>query len=159
VSSPRGRAWLRMLAVCGLVLALDQISKGLIRDSLAPGERVDLALGFDLARVTNSGIAFGLLDDSSDAAVLAITIAGLGIVTAWFAVDANRPGLWLGVGLLLGGALGNLADRIRHDGVTDFIDPPLWPAFNLADVSITAGVVVIALIALAQPAKPETAEP
>ena len=148
-----------MLALCGVVVAADQIVKGLVTDSLAPGERVDLALGFDLARVTNSGIAFGLLDDSGDAAVLAITIAGLGLVAAWFAIDATRPGLWVGVGLLMGGALGNLADRIRHDGVTDFIDPPLWPAFNLADVSITAGVVVIALIALAQPAKPETAEP
>ena len=158
MNSPRARAWLRMLAVCGLVVAVDQIVKGIVTESLAPGERVDLALGFDLARVTNSGIAFGLLNEGSDAAVLAITIGGLALVATWFAFDSTRPGLWVGVGLLMGGALGNLADRIRADGVTDFIDPPLWPAFNLADVSITAGVVVIAMIALAQPAKTGTAE-
>jgi signal peptidase II len=56
--------------------------------------------------------------------------------------------MWAGVGLLVGGALGNLIDRIRIDAVTDFIDPPLWPAFNVADVAITAGVVVLALAAL-----------
>jgi signal peptidase II len=159
VSSPRGRAWLRLLAVCGLVVAVDQIAKGAVTESLAPGERIDLVLGFDLARVTNSGIAFGLLADDSDALVLAITLGGLALVLGWFALDSTRPGLWLGIGLLLGGALGNLADRIRADGVTDFIDPPLWPAFNLADIAITVGVVVIALIALAPPAKPATSEP
>ena len=148
-----------MLAVCALVIAVDQITKGAVTGSLEPGERVDLALGFDLARVTNSGIAFGLLDEGSDTLVLAITIGGLSLVVGWFALDSARPGLWLGVGLLVGGALGNLTDRVRADGVTDFIDPPLWPAFNLADIAITAGVVVIALIALAQPAQPTTSEP
>ncbi len=147
-----------MLAVCGLVVAVDQIAKGAVIESLAPGERVDLVLGFDLARVTNSGIAFGLLADDRDALVLAITGGGLALVVGWFALDSTRPRLWLGIGLLLGGALGNLADRIRADGVTDFIDPPVWPAFNLADVAITVGVVVIVLIALAPPAKPATTE-
>ena len=158
MNSPRARAWLQMLAVCVVVVAVDQIVKGIVRDSLAPGERIDLALGFHISQVTNSGIAFGLLDEGSDAAVLAITLGGLALVGGWFTFDATRPGLWLGVGLLLGGALGNLTDRIRGDGVTDFIDPPLWPAFNLADVSITAGVIVIAMIALVQP-KAEPAEP
>ena len=114
MSTPRVRAWLRMLAVCGVVVAVDQAAKGAVVSSLEPGERVDVALGFELARVTNSGIAFGLL---------------------------------------VGGALGNLADRIRDNGVTDFLDPPLWPAFNLADIAITAGVVVVALIAFSAPAK------
>ena len=62
-------------------------------------------------------------------------------------------------GLLTGGALGNLADRIRDDAVTDFFDPPLWPAFNLADVAITAGVVVIAIASLHEPPEPEAAGP
>lgn len=153
MSTPRFRAWLRMLAVCGVVVALDQAAKGAVVASLEPGERVDIALGFDLARVTNSGIAFGLLDEGSKELVLAITIGGLALVVGWFAVAAARPGLWLGIGLLVGGALGNLADRIREDGVTDFLDPPLWPAFNVADIAITAGVVVVALIALSAPPK------
>lgn len=145
-----------MLIVCGLVVIADQATKGAVIETMAPGERTELALGFDLARVTNSGIAFGLLDESSDALVLAVTVTALALVIGWFAVDAARPALWLGVGLLAGGALGNLADRIRVQGVTDFLDPPLWPAFNLADIAITTGVVVIALAALSS-AKADTA--
>jgi signal peptidase II len=147
VSSPRARAWLAMLAVCGVAVALDQASKAAVIDSMVPGERVDLALGFELARVSNSGIAFGFLDEGG-ALVLVVTFAALALILGWFAFDTTRPGLWLGVGLLTGGALGNLVDRIREGAVTDFIDPPLWPAFNLADISITVGVVVIALAAL-----------
>ena len=147
-----------MLIVCGLVVIVDQATKGAIIETMVPGERTDLALGVDLARVTNSGIAFGLLDEGSDGLVLAVTIVSLSLVVGWFAVDTTRPWFWLGVGLLTGGALGNLADRIRAGGVTDFLDAPLWPAFNLADVAITAGVIVIALAALAQPEPTRAAE-
>ena len=86
--------------------------------------------------------------------MIAFTAVALGLIVGWFAFDTTRPWLWLGVGLLTGGALGNLADRIRDGAVTDFLDPPLWPAFNVADVAITVGVIVIALSALA-PARPE----
>jgi signal peptidase II len=126
---------------------------------MSPGERTDLILGFDLARVSNSGIAFGLLQDSSDLLVLAITATALALVIGWFALDSGRPGLWLGVGLLTGGAVGNLIDRLRLDAVTDFIDPPMWPAFNLADVAITLGVVAIAIAALFEPRQPEASPP
>jgi signal peptidase II len=145
----RARPWVRMLAVCALVVIADQVAKAAIVASMVPGERTELVLGFDLARVTNSGIAFGLLDEARDGLVLVFTCVALALVLTWFAFDSSRPWLWLGVGLLTGGALGNLADRIRDGAVTDFIDPPLWPAFNLADVAITLGVAVIALAALA----------
>jgi signal peptidase II len=145
-----------MLIVAGVVVALDQAAKAVIIDALDPGERVDLVLGFDLTRITNSGIAFGLLDEGGDGLVLAITALALALVIAWFASDPLRPELWLGVGLLVGGAIGNLIDRLRLDAVTDFLDPPLWPAFNAADVSITLGVIVVALAALA-PRDPEPA--
>lgn len=158
MTTSRGRAWLAMLAVCGVVLALDQGIKAVIVNSLAPGERVDLVLGFDLTRITNSGIAFGLLENAGNALVLTITGVALLLVLGWFAADPLRPELWLGVGLLLGGAVGNLVDRLRLDAVTDFLDPPLWPAFNVADVSITVGVIVVALAALA-PRDPEPARP
>lgn len=150
--TPRARAWLAMLAVCGTVVALDQALKGAIVAGMTLGERTELALGFELARVNNSGIAFGLLNDGGDGLVLAIAGTALALVVGWFATDATRPGLWLGVGLLVGGALGNLADRIRDGAVTDFLDPPLWPAFNLADVAITFGVAAILLAALKEPA-------
>jgi signal peptidase II len=140
-----------MLAVAGIVVAIDQASKAAIVAGLAPGERVDLALGFDLERVANSGVAFGLLENARDGLVLAVTLGALGLVLAWFATNPGKPGLWLGVGMLAGGALGNLADRIRDGAVTDFIDPPLWPAFNLADIAITGGVVILVLVAFGEP--------
>lgn len=142
-----------MLATCGVVVAADQATKAAVVESLAPGERVDLALGIELTRVTNRGIAFGLLADGR-ALVLAVTIVTLALIVAWFAAAPERHSLWLGVGLLAGGALGNLADRVRADAVTDFLDPPLWPAFNLADVAITTGVAVLVLTAFAERAPP-----
>jgi signal peptidase II len=156
VSSPRGSGWARMAVVYAVVVLVDQAAKGAIVETLAKGERVDLVLGFKLAHVTNSGIAFGMLDDAGEGLVLAITLATLALVVGWFASDPGRPGLWLGVGLLAGGAIGNLIDRIRLDAVTDFIDPPAWPAFNLADVAITAGVAVLVFTAFAAPADAAT---
>ena len=66
-------------------------------------------------------------------------MAALASVLCLFARDPTRPGMWIAVGLLAGGALGNLADRVRADAVTDFVDIGPWPPFNLADVAITAG--------------------
>jgi signal peptidase II len=146
-----------MLAVAAVVVALDQASKGIIRGELAAGEHRDLILGFDLSRITNDGIAFGAFDGAGEGLVLAFTALALALVLGWFYAAGERPGMWLGVGLLVGGATGNLIDRVRWDGVTDFIDPPAWPAFNLADVAITVGVVVLALSALAPSA--EDADP
>lgn len=150
----RSRQWLAMLAVAVIVVAIDQAAKAAVVSSLSVGETRDLALGFDLTRVTNSGIAFGLLDKGGDALVLAITGVALLVVVGWFAVDPARPLLWLGVGLLVGGAIGNLVDRIRLGSVTDFLDPPVWPAFNLADVSITIGVMIVVLAAFGPSPEP-----
>jgi signal peptidase II len=136
-----------MLATAGAVLAIDQATKAVLVAALDPGEHRDLVLGIDLVRVSNEGIAFGLLEDGGGV-VLAITAISLALVIGWFATAPRRPLLWLGVGLMLGGACGNLLDRIRESAVTDFVDPPLWPAFNFADVGITFGVAVILLSAL-----------
>ena len=159
MSASHARGWPAMLVVAGVALALDQASKAGLRTALAPGERIDLILGFELVRVGNDGVAFGLLGDASSALVLTITLAALALVLAWFATDASRPWLWLGVGMLVGGALGNLLDRVRAGEVTDFIDPPMWPAFNLADAAITAGVILVAMAALAPPPDASPGEP
>jgi signal peptidase II len=151
------RDWARALALIVVVVALDQATKALLETQLDSGEHRDLVLGFELVNVTNEGIAFGFLGDGGDL-VLVVTLVALGLVLAWFALAPPRPGLWIAVGLLVGGALGNLVDRVRDDGVTDFLDPPLWPAFNLADVAITAGVVVLIAIAFAQE-RSQAAEP
>jgi signal peptidase II len=62
-----------------------------------------------------------------------------------FQRNPTRPGMWIAVGLLAGGAIGNLADRVRADAVTDYIQLPHWPAFNLADIAVTVGVIILAL--------------
>jgi signal peptidase II len=139
-------AWCRALAVCGAVVLVDQVSKAIVRSSLAAGQRESLVLGLDLTNTTNRGLAFGI--GEGQGFVLVVTIVALALVLAWFAFDSPRPGLWLSVGLLAGGALGNLADRVRAGAVTDFIDFPLWPAFNVADVAITLGALGLVLSSL-----------
>jgi signal peptidase II len=122
------------------VVAADQIAKQLVVHHVEPGDPLDLVFGFQISNVRNSGIAFGLLSGSSDALVLVLTLGALGLLVTYFTVHARRPDLWLPVGLVVGGALGNLADRVRIGAAIDFLDPPLWPAFNLADIAIVAGV-------------------
>jgi signal peptidase II len=144
----RGDSWRWALALCGLVVAADQAAKAAIVANLAPRQVADLPLGFQLARVANHGVAFGFLGGGG-AVVVAVTIAALAFVLVWFALDPQRPWLWLAVGLIAGGALGNLADRARTGAVIDFIDPPLWPAFNVADVAITLGALVLVAVVVA----------
>jgi signal peptidase II len=136
-----GRAGIVALAA----VALDQITKAWARGAVAPGETIDLFLGIDIVRVANRGIAFGLLDDLGSAVIIIAAVA-FAVLLLLFLVGADRPGLWLPIGLLAGGATGNLIDRLRDGYVTDFIDPPRWPAFNLADVEITAGVIILLAI-------------
>jgi signal peptidase II len=139
------RAWAKALALAGAVVALDQITKQIAISSVSPGEPVDILFGIEITNVRNNGVAFGLLS-GGDAPVLAITLGVLAVLLLYFAVATPRPGLWEATGLLVGGALGNLADRVRAEAVIDFIDPPLWPAFNLADVAIIAGVALLAFV-------------
>ncbi len=143
--SPVARGWVRALALAALVIVLDQITKAIAADALGPGDGVDLVLGFELVDVRNTGIAFGLLADGQTLVVI-VTAAALALILGYFALNPSRPGLWIAVGILVGGAVGNLADRLRADEVIDFIDPPLWPAFNVADIAIVAGIALIVLI-------------
>jgi signal peptidase II len=143
--SPAARAWVRALALAALVVVLDQITKAIAADALGPGESVDLVLGFELVDVRNTGIAFGLLADGQSLVII-VTVAALVLILGYFALNPSRPGLWIAVGILVGGAVGNLADRLRSDEVIDFVDPPLWPAFNVADIAIVAGIALIVLI-------------
>jgi signal peptidase II len=130
-----------------LVLLADQASKAAIRDHLVLGERVKGVGPLELTYVHNKGVAFGLAGGAGIGLVL-VTFAALAVVAYLFARNPTRPWMWVAVGLLAGGALGNLADRIRADAVTDFIHIGSWPAFNLADVSISAGVILLVLLYL-----------
>jgi signal peptidase II len=141
-------AWARAATVAGLVMVADQVSKQLVVNHVERGDPIEIILGIDISNVRNSGIAFGLLEGSSDVLVLALTLGALSLLVAYFAAHATRPELWLPVGLVVGGALGNLADRIRIGAAIDFLDPPLWPAFNLADIAIVAGVGLFVVMLL-----------
>jgi signal peptidase II len=149
-SPAAGRAWRLALVLCGLIVAADQASKAAIQSSLVPGERVSVIPGLHLTDVHNKGIAFGLAGGGGTGLVI-LTCAALALILVLFARFADRPGLWIPVGLLAGGAFGNLADRVRIDSVTDFVDLPLWPAFNLADVAVVLGVAGLALIFMEEP--------
>jgi signal peptidase II len=129
------------LVAVGVVVA-DQAVKALVRSTIDRGDAVDLVLGIKIVNVRNSGIAFGMF--SGGGVVLVIfAIAALTALLVFFARHRDRPLVWLPTGLLIGGAAGNLIDRIRESGVTDFIDFPWWPAFNVADIAITFGVLTL----------------
>jgi signal peptidase II len=129
-------------AVAAGVVAVDQLTKALVRDNLAYGERRDLVAGVDLVNVRNSGVAFGLLEGGGTVLVVGTALALLALVV-FFATHTGRRLVWLPTGLLLGGAIGNLIDRARDGSVTDFIKFPHFPAFNVADMAITFGVVAL----------------
>jgi len=150
--SPARRACLRAAALGLLVIALDQSAKAAIEAHLLAGEHVDVLGPLELTLAHNSGVAFGLASGGG-IALVALTLAALGFVGVLFARDPGRPWMWVAVGLLAGGALGNLIDRVRADAVTDFIDVLSWPPFNLADVAIVLGVVVLALSYMGEPEK------
>jgi signal peptidase II len=132
----------RAALVAAGTVAADQASKALVRTTIERGEQVPLVLGVDLVNVRNTGIAFGLFADGGVLLVL-FALAALAALLVFFARHRDRPLVWLPTGLLIGGAAGNLIDRAREGAVTDFIDPPAWPAFNLADVAITLGVLTL----------------
>jgi signal peptidase II len=145
------RPWRLAGALCGLVVIADQAAKAAIEADLVPGESVDVLGPLQLTSAHNSGVAFGLAGGGGTAVIIS-TLAALALIVFLFSRDPARPWMWVAVGLLAGGALGNLADRVQSGSVTDFIDLPLWPPFNLADVAITTGVVLLAWVYLREPA-------
>jgi signal peptidase II len=133
------------LAACGAVVALDQGTKAIATSLIDRGDRVEVLPFLAFENVRNKGIAFGLGGDISAVLIGATIVLLLGLLV-FLAARADGGWLvWLPAALLLGGALGNLADRVRDGAVTDFIDLPLWPTFNLADVSIVVGVLLLLL--------------
>jgi signal peptidase II len=134
------RGWARAIATVGIVVAVDQATKQAAASAIERGDSVNVFLGLDLTSTRNTGVAFGAFEGGGLAVTLLIVIA-LVLLVGYFALHAGRPWLWLPVGMLLGGALGNLADRARMGAVIDFIDPVAWPAFNVADAAIVLGVL------------------
>jgi len=135
--------WLALAAVaCAAVLA-DQLTKQIVVNQLALGESVHVAGPLSIRHVKNPGIAFGFF--SSWASIVTIlTAAAVCWMLVYFArAGARHPVLPVALGLLIGGSLANLTDRLRLGHVTDFLDLQWWPAFNLADTFIVTGVLVL----------------
>jgi signal peptidase II len=135
-----GRSALRAAALAVAVVAADQVTKSLVRHHVRIGSSDGVFPGVQLVHVHNRGVAFGLFVNGGVLLVL-IGAAAVSALLIFFATHSRRPLVWLPTGLLLGGAAGNLIDRLDRGYVTDFVDLPLWPAFNLADVCITVGVL------------------
>lgn len=141
MKSYRHLLWAGMLAT--VVVILDQSAKALVTARIDPGDAVDVLGPLRFTVTHNDGVAFGL---AGGGGILVILLAGIALVALGvFIASAPQSNLtWIAGGLILGGAAGNLIDRVRIGHVTDFILLPSWPAFNLADCAITVGVVLLA---------------
>lgn len=142
-------AWGRVALVAAGVVALDQATKALVRATVDEGERIAVFPGVEIVHTRNTGVAFGALSGGGAVVTLVVVLA-LALLLVYFATHVRRPLFWLPTGMLLGGAIGNVVDRVRDGAVTDFVQLPLgFPPFNVADMSITFGVLVL-LYALEQ---------
>lgn len=141
-----GRPWTLAALVLLVVVALDQLTKHAVESSITPGEERRLLPGVELVNTRNHGIAFGFLPGSEVIVTALIALALLALLV-YFALHSRYALIWLPTGMLIGGAVGNVVDRVRAGSVTDFVKLPLgWPPFNVADMSITLGVLALFLV-------------
>lgn len=154
-SQPRARIgrWVIPL-VAVVVVTLDQLTKawvlGFLPENTAWAPIPSLARFFTIVHVTNTGAAFGIFKDRSFLFVLIAIVVSIAIIAYSRYLPHGRFWVRFSLGLQLGGAVGNLIDRVRFGHVTDFInvgiDDLRWPAFNIADSAIVVGVILLALI-------------
>ncbi len=148
----RVRTDLPFFLVAALIVLADQVSKKAVRDRLLLGESwPDADWPVKLTHVTNSGAAFGILQGQTTFLIVT-SLLGLAAIVLYYLYPPMEHGfLRAALGLQLGGAVGNLIDRLRLGEVTDFFDFPHFPAFNIADSAITVGVVsIIAFFSLSE---------
>ena len=148
---PRWVPWYKdwvLLPVIGIIFGLDQLTKYLVRSSLSLNESIPSQGAFRIVNTFNTGSAFGLFRDQTFFLILA-SIVGIGVLVVLYR-HHSFPGVPLRVslGLQVGGAIGNLVDRLRLGHVTDFVDIGSWPVFNLADASIVTGIVILVWLLL-----------
>lgn len=143
---PRARAAALAVLTTVVVLVLDQGAKVLVRDRISAGHPRDVLGGtLRLVHVENDGVAFGRLSGNAGLVGVVVALALLALVV-YFLRHLDTPLVWLPTGLLMGGALGNVVDRILQGSVTDYIKLPHWPAFNVADICITVGVLALVVV-------------
>jgi signal peptidase II len=152
VARPMGAGvseWLALAAVAIAAIAADQLTKHIVASQLALDEQVKVIGPLSIHHVQNSGIAFGLFA-SATPVVIVLTAFAVGWMLLFFARSGSRhPVLPVALGLVIGGSVSNLVDRVRLGYVTDFLDLKFWPAFNLADSFIVVGVAILLLALVA----------
>jgi signal peptidase II len=144
--------WLTFIGLSLTIFVLDQLTKAWIAANVDPGRPVEVLGDFVRLVIThNTGALFGLFRDQAPLFALA-SIAVIGLIVAYHGRSGRSPLLSVALGLLLGGALGNLADRLRLGYVLDFVDSGIgdfrWYTFNVADAAISGSLVLILLLAL-----------
>jgi signal peptidase II len=147
-AATRGQ-WLSLAALAAAAIGADQLTKWIVASNLAYGEGIHVLGPFWIRHVQNSGIAFGFFPNAL-AAVIILTAGAIAWMVVYFARSGGRhPVIPVALGLVIGGSVSNLFDRIRLGHVTDFLDFSHWPAFNLADsfIVIGVGIILIALVA------------
>jgi signal peptidase II len=148
--------WLSLAAIALAAVAADQLTKQIVVSQLQLDEATHVIGPFWIHHVQNSGIAFGLFA-SATAVVILLTAAAVAWMLVFFARSgARHPILPVALGLVIGGSLSNLLDRVRLGYVTDFIDLRHWPAFNLADSFIVIGVAVLLFTLVAADREPNS---
>jgi signal peptidase II len=148
-AATRGQ-WLALAALATAAVIADQVTKYVVASNLRLDDGLHVIGPFWIRNVQNSGIAFGLFS-SATAAVIVLTVIAIAWMLVYFARSGSRhPVLPVALGLVIGGSVSNLADRVRLGHVTDFLDFRYWPAFNLADSFIVVGVgILLAALVLA----------
>jgi len=142
------RRGLPVLLVAGAVVALDQLTKYLVRANMELGESIPSGWPVGLTYTTNTGGAFGLFSNQTFLLAAAALLAVAVVVLSLRYLPPGSTLLKVGLGLDLGGAVGNLIDRLVFGKVTDFIDVRVWPIFNVADASIVVGTFLIVVYLL-----------
>lgn len=142
--------WLLLIVL--LLLAADQLTKIALRYFLEPGESFTVLTFLKLDHIQNRGIAFGMLGNHGGIIVFISSMVVLVLIIAILASIDNEQVFWP-LALLVAGSAGNLIDRVFHGSVTDFIHFPYWPAFNLADIFIVTGVLLLIRVLLNRPRK------
>jgi len=149
-NSPRHR-WRHAIffLTAALVVAADQLSKLWIRSNLLVGQSLFEVGFFRFTHIHNTGAAFGIFRGYSSVLMI-VAFIGVAVLLVYTLFIHSRFSLLdgrlsrLALGLILGGTIGNLIDRLRLGYVTDFIDVGAWPTFNLADSSVVVGVIIFA---------------
>jgi signal peptidase II len=137
--------WISLGAVAVAAVIADQLTKAIVTSRLDLGDEVHVVGPFSLHHVTNSGIAFGLFASATSIVILLTSVAVAWMLYFFARSGARHPVLPVALGLVIGGSVSNLVDRVRLGHVTDFLDVRYWPAFNLADTFIVVGVAALIL--------------